>query len=298
MHADEVATDADLVRRLLAAQFPGWAGLPIERVESAGTDNAIYRLGDDLAVRLPRIAWATGQVEKESRWLPRLAPHLPLAIPVPIAKGAPGEGYPWQWSVQPWLDGENATRERIRDLREAATDLARFIAALRRIDPAGGPPAGVASSRGVPLATRDAATRAAIAALGGTIDVGAVTAAWVAALDAAVWSGPGVWIHGDLNAGNLLVQRGRLSAVIDFGTLAVGDPACDLMVAWTLLDVGTRDVFRAALAVDDQDWERGRGWALSFGLIALPYYEHTNPALCDIARYAIAEALADRMHPA
>lgn len=296
MHPDEVDTDASLVRRLLAAQFPKWADLPIERVRSAGTDNAIYRLGDDLAVRLPRIEWATGQVEKEHRWLPRLAPHLPLAIPSPLAMGFPAEGYPWHWSVYSWLEGENATVDRLADLGQAATDLARFVAALQRIDPFGGPRAGVDSSRGVPLAARETPTRTAIAALHGGLDTDAVTVAWEAALLTPAWPGPGVWLHGDLNAGNLLARHGRLSAVIDFGTMAVGDPACDVMVAWTLLTAETRDVFRAALSVDDATWARGRGWALSWALIVLPYYEHTNPELCGIARYAIGEVLADGRH--
>jgi aminoglycoside phosphotransferase (APT) family kinase protein len=297
MHADEVAIDVSLVGRLLAEQFPRWADLPIELVESAGTDNAIYRLGDDMAVRLPRIGWATGQVEKEHRWLQRLAPHLPLAIPVPLAKGIPAEGYPWHWSVYQWLEGENATIDRIADLRQAATDLARFVAALQRIDPTGGPPPGEHNSgRGVPLAVRDPPTRAAIASLHDTLDTDAVTAAWDAALQAPAWPGPAVWLHGDLNAGNLLAQHGRLSAVIDFGGLAVGDPACDLMVAWTLLTAATRDVFRAALPVDDATWARGRGWALSVALIILPYYQNTNPVLCGIARYALAEVLADHRH--
>jgi len=161
MHADEVDIDVSLVSRLLGAQFPQWADLPLEPVQSAGTDNAIYRLGDDMAVRLPRIDWAVGQVETEHRCLPRLAQHLPLAVPVPLANGKPGEGYPWHWSVHRWLEGENATVARIADLGQAATDLARFAAALQQIDPTGGPLA----SRGVPLAMRDEPTREAIEAL-------------------------------------------------------------------------------------------------------------------------------------
>jgi len=295
MHADEVDTDVDLVGRLLAAQFPHWADLPIEPVHSAGTDNAIYRLGDDMAVRLPRIHWATGQPEKEHRWLPRLAPLLPLAIPVPLAKGTPAEGYPWHWSVHRWLEGETATIERITDPGRVATELAQFVAALQGIDATGGPPPGEHNSfRGAPLATRDAPTRAAIASLGSAIDARAVTAAWEAALRAPAWHGPPVWLHGDLQAGNLLAVRGRLSAVIDFGCLGVGDNACDVMVAWTYLSAGTREAFRAALAVDDATWARGRGWALSVGLIALPYYQRTNPVLAGIARRAIDEALADK----
>ncbi|GAC1565841.1 MAG: aminoglycoside phosphotransferase family protein [Ktedonobacteraceae bacterium] len=299
MHVDEVDIDVSLVSRLLAAQFPQWADLPIEPVHSAGTDNAIYRVGSDLAVRLPRIEGATGQVDKEHQWLPRLAPHLPLTIPVPLAKGTPGEGYPWHWSVYQWLKGETTTIKRIADPCEAARDLAQFVAALQRIDPAGGPPPGQHNSfRGVPLSTRDAHTRAAIASLDGMLDTGVVTAAWDTALQAPAWHGPPVWIHGDLSPGNLLVEQGRISAVIDFGCLGVGDPACDLIVAWNLLSAQTRDVFRASLPVDDATWARGRGWALSVGLIALPYYQSTNPVLASISRRAIDEALADHKHAA
>ncbi len=294
MHADEVGIDLALVHRLLEAQFPRWADLPIEPVRSAGTDNAIFRLGDDMTVRLPRIPGAIGQVEKEMRWLPRLAPLLPLAIPVPLAMGQPAEGYPWQWSVSRWLDGETATVKHIADPLEAATDLAWFVAALQRIDPAGGPPPGEHNSfRGEPLASRDEETRDAIASLQDVLDADAATAAWDAALGTPEWNGPPVWLHGDLISSNLLAHEGRLTAVIDFGCLGVGDPACDVMVAWTYLSEGTRDAFRAALPVDGGTWGRGRGWALSFGLIAFPYYRRSNPVLAGIARYAIDEALAD-----
>lgn len=293
MHAGELDIDASLVHRLLAAQFPRWAELPLAPVPSAGTDNALYRLGADLAVRLPRIQSATGQVEKEQRWLPRLAPHLPLAIPVPLAQGAPGQGYPWPWSVYRWLPGENAASEHLADPRQAATELARFIAALRRIDPSGGPGPGAHNSfRGAPLARRDASVREAIASLHGRLDAGAATAAWEAALQAPAWHGPPVWIHGDLLAGNLLTDAGRLSAVIDFGCLGVGDPACDLMAAWTLFTGASRDAFRAALAVDDATWARGRGWALSWALIFIPYYMETNPAGVRDAWRTVAEVLA------
>jgi aminoglycoside phosphotransferase (APT) family kinase protein len=296
MHADEAPTDAALVRRLLTAQFPHWAGLPIKPVPSAGTDNALYRLGEDMAVRLPRIPSAVGQVEKEQRWLPRLASHLPLAIPTPLAEGSPGDGYPYPWSVYCWLAGENATLERLADPRQAARDLAHFITALQQIDPSGGPAPGAHNSgRGAPLAPRDAETRAAIAWLhdNDMLDGDLLTTAWKASLQAPVWDGPPVWLHGDLQSGNLLASHGRLSAVIDFGCLGVGDPACDLMVAWTLLPADARDVFRGELPVDDATWLRGRGWALSFGLIALPYYLTTNPVLAGIGRYAVDEVLAD-----
>lgn len=294
MHVGEVETDIELVRRLLAAQFPAWAALPLAPVASAGTDNALYRLGDDMAVRLPRIGWAVGQVETELRWLPRLAPHVPLAIPAPLAMGDPGEGYPWHWGVYRWLEGENATLERMSDPKAAAVTLAGFISALQRVDPAGGPQPGPNNSgRGVPLADRDEGTRAAIASLAGMIDTEAVTAAWEAALRAPAWDGPLVWIHGDLQSGNLLAQRGRLSAVIDWGCMGVGDPASDLMPAWNLFTAETRAVFREAMAVDDATWARGRGWALSCGLIALPYYRASNPVLAGIARHAIGEVLLE-----
>jgi aminoglycoside phosphotransferase (APT) family kinase protein len=289
MHVDEVDTNVSLVVRLLTTQFPQWADLPIEPVDSAGTDNALYRLGDDMVIRLPRIHWAIGGVDKAHQWLPRLAPHLPLAIPVPLAKGEPGEGYPWHWSVYRWLEGESANIERIADSHKAAIDLAHFIAALQQIDPTGGPPAG----RGVPLARRDQPTREAIAALHGIIDTDAATTAWDAALQAPEWDRSPVWVHGDLLLGNLLVERGRLSAVIDFGGLGVGDPACDLMIAWGLFSGESRDVFRAALAVDGATWERGRGWALSQALIFIPYYLDTNPAGVSNARRTIDEVLAD-----
>jgi aminoglycoside phosphotransferase (APT) family kinase protein len=291
MHADEVDTDPSLVRRLLAAQFPQWADLPIEPVASSGTDNAIYRLGDDMAVRLPRIGWATGQVDKDELWLPKLAPLLPVAIPVPLGRGEPAEGYPYHWAIHSWLDGENPAVDRLPDSHSLATELAQFVAALRRIDTADGPPAG----RGVPLAKRDAPTRTAIDALADLrmIDTAAATAAWDVALQAPAWDGPPVWIHGDLLPGNLLIRDGRLSAVIDFSCLGVGDPACDLIAAWSLFPADARHVFRDALDVDDATWERGRGWAFSIALIQLPYYYETNPALAAVARHTIAAVLAD-----
>jgi aminoglycoside phosphotransferase (APT) family kinase protein len=228
-------------------------------------------------------------VEKEHRWLPRLAPLLPLRIPVPLAKGEPAEGYPWNWSVYPWLRGENPSDEVLADPGFLAADLAEFVIALHGIDPTDGPPA----SRGVPLAMRDAETRAAIADLRGVIDAEAVTAAWEDALRAPAWTGPAVWIHGDLTPGNLLLEQGRLSGVIDFGALGVGEPACDLIVAWNLLSSETRDVFRSPLDVDDATWARGRGWALSIALIALPYYVDTNPGIVAVSRRVVDEVLAD-----
>jgi aminoglycoside phosphotransferase (APT) family kinase protein len=289
MHADEWDVDADLVRRLLVTQFPQWSDLSLEPVVSAGTDNALYRLGDDMVVRLPRIQWAVEDVAKELRWLPRLQPLLPVAIPLPVGKGRPGEGYPWAWSVLQWVPGENPILGDLDDPNSLAKELAQFVAALHRIDPAGGPPAG----RGVPLAERDVATRTAIGELRGLIDIERATAAWGEALHAPEWLRPGVWVHGDLAPGNLLLESGKLSGVIDFGALGVGDPACDLMVAWNLLPTASRRLYREVLEVDDATWRRGRGWALSVALIQLPYYKDTNPSLAANARHVISEVLAD-----
>lgn len=295
MHADEVDTDVSLVGRLLAEQFPEWADLALEPVRPLGTDNALYRLGDDMVVRLPRRERTSKTLEKERQWLPRLAPLLPLAVPVPLAEGMPAEGYPFAWSVYTWLKGENATIERITDLGQLATDLAQFVAALQQIDPTGGPSPGEHNFfRGEPLAARDAPTRAAIVSLRGAIDVGAVTAAWESARRAPDWEHPPVWIHGDLDSRNLLVEEARLSAVIDWGCLGVGDPACDVMVAWKVLSADTRDIFRTVLSLDESTWARARGWGLSQALGALSYYTlETNPVLVREAQRWMAEVLGD-----
>lgn len=289
MHDDEVPTDLGLVRRLIVEQFPRWARHPVAAVASTGTDNAMYRLGDDLVVRLPRIHWAADDVAKEQTWLPLLAPHLPVEIPEPVALGVPSGEYPWHWSVYRWLGGENPNVDALPEPEGLAEDIAAFVTALQAIDASSGPVA----DRGVPLSECDAATRAAIDALGETIDGGAVTAAWESALMAPAWTGSPVWLHGDLGPGNLLCRGGRLHAVIDFGACGVGDPACDLMPAWSALPPAARKRVRAAAGVDDATWERGRGWALSTALIALPYYQNTNPYLVADSRRKIAAVLAD-----
>jgi aminoglycoside phosphotransferase (APT) family kinase protein len=286
MHADELDVGVGLVRRLLAEQFPEWEGLPLEPVLPLGTDNANFRLGDDLLVRLPRRPRTSVTLEKERRWLPRLAPHLPLPVPVPLAEGVAADGYPFAWSVYGWLPGETATVAPIADPLQLAHDLAELIAALWCIDPSDGPAPGEHNFfRGEPLAARDEAMRVGVAALADEVDMDAVTAAWDDALAAPEWQRAPVWIHGDLDARNLLVRDGRLSAVIDWGSAGVGDPACDVMVAWKLLPPDARGVFRAALDIDDATWRRGRGWALSQAIGALAYYtEETNAVLVLEAR--------------
>jgi aminoglycoside phosphotransferase (APT) family kinase protein len=267
MHADEIEIDEALVRRLLAEQFPEWADRPLSRVEPAGTVNAIFRLGDELSLRLARHKGPTKPGSKEIDWLPRLAPMLPVEIPIPVAQGRPTGEYPWFWDVQTWVVGETVAVEEL-DAIQAARDLATLIAALRQIDPAGAPP-----GRGIPLAERDKEVQYWLARFDGDP---AVAAAWERALAAPPWGGSPVWHHGDLDARNWLVREGRVTGVIDWGAMGVGDPACDVMVAWKLHSSAARDAFREAVPTDEATWERARGWVLSQAVAALAYYTPEN----------------------
>jgi aminoglycoside phosphotransferase (APT) family kinase protein len=280
-----------IVRALVAAQFPAWSELPVRPVGKPGVDNATFRLGEDKLVRMPRFARWVGQVHREQRWLPVLAPHLPLAVPVPLAQGEPSEGYPFPWSVYAWITGENASRAVLADQEQAAADLAGFLGALWSIDATDGPPPEWSNGfRGVGVGDESDSAIVAwriekrIAALDGLFDTGALREVYRSALAAPAWARSPVWVHGDPAPGNLLVRDGRLSAVIDFGTLAVGDPAVDLIGAWTLLDPRGRDLFRSALDIDDATWARGRAWALS-ALLPSP------DAVDDDARRSIDELI-------
>nr|WP_279626621.1 aminoglycoside phosphotransferase family protein [Amycolatopsis regifaucium] len=239
-----------------------------------------------MSVRLPRHAGAIKQARKEAEWLPRLAPHLPLAVPVPVEVGEPDFGYPWPWAVTRWLDGEVATADALSGSPETAVVLAEFLTALHRFDAA-----KTDDLVGPPLATRDAATRAAITKVDDAFDAGAMGELWTAALAAPEWDRPPVWFHGDFHTGNLLMTGGRLSAVIDFGELGMGDPACDLMIAFTLMSAETRATFRTALDVDDATWVRGRGWALATGLNAYVTYAAVNPRVAAQTTRQITQAL-------
>jgi len=294
MHADEVPVDAALVRRLVAAQFPHWASLDVTHVVSAGTDHALYRLGEDLVARMPRMASAADQGDKERRWLPVLAPQLTLAVPVPLALGAPGLGYPFRWSVCPWLPGADAEASGLADPVAAARALGGFVRGLRGLDATGAPAPGAHNAgRGVALVARDAATRAGIAACAGMVDGAAALAQWQVALAAPAWPGPPCWVHGDLHGANLLIRNGALAGVLDFGCLGAGDPACDLAPGWTVFAGAARTAFREAAGMNAAAWARGRGWALSVAVIALPYYRNSNPVLAGIARRAIAAIVAE-----
>ncbi|MFN8621832.1 MAG: aminoglycoside phosphotransferase family protein, partial [Chloroflexota bacterium] len=260
------------------------AALPVRPVERDGWDNATFRLGDAMSARLPTADGYVPQVEKEARWLPVLARSLPLPVPEPIAQGRPACGFPRPWSVNRWLEGEDAGVAAIDDPVAFARDLARFLVALRAIDPTDGPAAGSHSFwRGGPLAVYDAETRAAIASLGDRIDGPAATRCWEAGLDRP-WRGPRVWVHGDVAPSNLLVHEGRLAAVLDFGCCAVGDPACDTVMAWTFFSGGAATIFRAALRLDDATWARGRAWALWKALITLRDHADGETALAAVTR--------------
>jgi len=281
--------DVPFVTALVSEQFPQFSHLPIRPVAHSGWDNRTFRLGDSLTVRLPSAARYSSQVSKEQRWLPWLAPQLPLAIPTPVAVGESARGYPFRWSIYAWLDGEQARLDRIDDLNAFAAELAGFLAVLQGIDTAGGPPAGQQNfHRGGELMVYDAETRACLDTLSSELNVAALTAIWEAALSA-TWTGPPQWLHGDVAAGNLLTHGGQLSAVIDFGQLGVGDPACDTTIAWTLLDRTSRQVFRDRLDVPDDAWARGRGWALWKALLIMR--AHPPPALQRLDALRVIEAL-------
>lgn len=297
LHDGEARVDRALVRALVDEQLPQWASLPLTEVPATGTDHWLYRLGDELVVRLPRVGWATSQSDLEAQWLPLLAPHLPVAVPERLAVGAPAHGYPYAWSVCRWIPGRTPVSSDASDRRAIAEPLGRFCAALREIDATGGPLAGVVNSRGVPLAERDNATREAIAEVSDELDARLLTRAWDAALAAPAYDGPPRWMHADLLAGNLLVDEvdvgATLVAVIDWGPMAVGDPAPDAAPAWSLFDAQTRATFREAAGFDDATWARGRGWALSTSLAALPYYRGTSEVIAATSRRTIHAVLAD-----
>jgi aminoglycoside phosphotransferase (APT) family kinase protein len=290
---DRDAIDVALARRLIDGQFPEWSELPITTVELDGWDNRTFRLGSELTVRLPTGDWYAEQVEKEQRWLPVLAPQLPLPIPAPVAQGRPDAGFPYPWSVYRWLDGAPASQVPIGDPVDFAATLAGFLGALGRIDPSGGPEPGPHNFfRGGPLATYAEETTKAIERLGDEILRDDVQRVWADAMSSS-WDRDPVWLHGDVATGNLLVRDGRLAAVLDFGSSGVGDPACDTVIAWTFLSGPARDRFRAELDLDAATWSRGRGWALWKALITLVgHLEHDSPDAA-LPRRDIAEVLAD-----
>jgi aminoglycoside phosphotransferase (APT) family kinase protein len=287
MHAHEVEVDDATVRGLLSEQFPQWSDLLLRRIPDSGTDNAIYRLGDDMGIRLPRIQSAVPQVDKECRWLGRLAEHLPVPVPVPIGRGEPGHGYPHPWLVYPWLGGLSLDRSAV-ETAALVGDVASFVLALHAIPTAGGPEPG---RRGGPLAPHDREVEWALEKLEGLIDTTRAREVWRAAREAASPSKSIVWIHGDLLPGNMLVAGGRLVGVIDWSATGVGDPAGDAMFAWSL-PAGERERYRRLLGLDDATWARARGWVVEQTALYIPYYADTLPEAVAQAKNRLEAALS------
>jgi aminoglycoside phosphotransferase (APT) family kinase protein len=285
MHKDEVLVDDKLVRSLLSSQMPALADLSLVIVEPWGTDNAIWRLGTELVVRLPRIHWAAGQVELEAKWLPRLAPHLPVAIPEPVAIGEPANDYPYRWAVHRWIAGEGAALDRIDDPVAFALALAEVVRRLQAVTTTDAPPT---TNRARPLAEYDEATRWCIDRASHLIDTAAAVDVWKQALAAPPHHGPAVWVQGDLE-GNCLVQDGRLCGIVDWGSACAGDPAVDIQVVWSpLFTEDSRRVFIEALGVDDATLARSRGAAINQSCAALPYYLHTYPRIVERSWHKLA----------
>jgi aminoglycoside phosphotransferase (APT) family kinase protein len=290
---ERIPVTTEVVRGLVAEQFPQWSDRSVRPVDDGGWDNWTFHLGDDLSVRLPTASEYAFAVEKEHEWLPRLAAQLPFPVSVPVALGRPGTDYPFGWSIRRWIEGTPASTTAIADLDRFATDLARFLAALQRIDPSGGPHPGVHNwFRGGSLRTFEPFTTGALATLQHRIDVDLAWAIWSDAVDAR-WDGRVRWFHGDVAGGNLLLRDGHLAAVIDFGTCGVGDPACDLAVAWTLLDPPSRGCFRELLDVDEASWSRGRGWALWKALSTVANASDPGEPAAVAAQRALDQAFAD-----
>lgn len=290
MHEDEIAVDEAQVRRLVDAQFPHWTGLALRRLPPLGTDNQLFRLGEELLVRLPRIGWAAASAAWEHRVLPRLAAYADLPIPAPIALGEPGEGYPWQWTVVPWIEGENPTPDLIEP-HEWAASLGAFVRRLRTAPDLGEPPQ--AEGRGAPLADRDEWVRTWTARVDpAEISHDAVLAVWEDALAAPAYDGEPVWIHGDLHEGNLLVRDRALCAVIDWGAAGRGDPAADLNAMWGYVPTVAAETYREAVGLDEAAYRRARGVALAPAISAWTYYRETAPPMAASAAATVRRLVA------
>lgn len=291
MHKNELDINERLVKTLLKDQYPLWANLPLKKIQSSGTDNTLFRLGSEYVVRLPRIHWAADSINKEYEWVPKLAHVLQTPLSVPVFKGKSTSFYPYSWIVAKWNEGDNPDFEKDSEYEHLAKDLAHFLNELHSIQLANGP----TSRRGVCLKEINKETEQAIKQLAGEIDSHLTASVWRDLANIPSWSKEPVWIHGDFLPGNILIKHNRLSAVIDFSDVGIGDPACDLIIAWSLFGSRSRRVFRENLEqVDNDTWERGQGWALSIALIMLAYYKNTNPVLAALARRMIKQVLVAR----
>lgn len=288
IHADEADISLPHVRTLLAEQFPAWAALPIEPVTTGGTDNVMLRLGDALYIRLPRTASAAEALARENRYPALLAPYLPVPISAPLAQGQPDAGYPFVWTIGRWIAGSTPACGECGPA--LATQLGEFVRALHAIPTAGH---AITSYRGGPISARDALTREAIAQCAPYLDADALLQTWDNVSRVEENTAGECWLHTDIQPGNLLTDGGELAAVIDWGGIAIGDPAVDLIVAWNLLGPEAREHFRRAVKVNDETWRRGRAWALSIGVIAYAYYVDKEPSLARTSRYQLEQVAAE-----
>jgi aminoglycoside phosphotransferase (APT) family kinase protein len=291
MHADQVDITAGTVAGLVAAQFPQWRDQPVRAVVSHGTVNALFRLGGEIVLRFP-LRPSPGlrdELAREQGNARRVAAHVPVEVPVPLAIGEPGEGYGGPWAAYRWVKGDTASSESVGGSGGFARDLAGFVRALQRMGTGGRGWDG--RSRGGPLRGRDADVRDALARSAHLTDTGRIARLWERCLAAPRHDAADVWIHADLMPGNLLVRGGRLAAVIDLESLCLGDPAVDLMPAWNLLDSRAREAYRRELGAGGALWERGRGWAIVQAIVALPYYVDTNPVMAGTARHTLNAVL-------
>jgi len=297
MHENELEIDEHLVRHLLKNQCPQWSNLLLSPLKSTGTDNALFRLGSKYVVRLPRVEWSPGlnkkNIDKEYEWLPKIAQQLRIPISLPIFKGSPDKEYPYPWLISLWAEGVNINFESNDEYKELAIELAGFLNQMHKIALNGGP----TSRRGIRLNNKilNTETRNAIIQLSNELDTQQISNLWDELSNIPYWDKDLVWVHGDFLPGNILVENGHLSAVLDFTDVGMGDPACDLVIAWALFNPVSRQVFRENLEnIDNNTWERGRGWALSIALIMLPYYKHSNLVLATLARRMLANVLGDK----
>lgn len=289
MHQNEINPDNDLVAVLIEQQFPKWKKLPLLKIKHDGTDHAIFRLGDHMCVRLPRIESSAKFLLQEQHILKSLKPHLPCKIPSPIVIGKPCAHFPYSWAIMDWIEGHTAFNHPPKNLEQCADTLANIILSLQKIETADAP----YSQRGGILRMRDQYVWSSLDALKHRPDHEQLCNLWNELTKTPPWDETPCWIHGDLLPGNILLQGDHIAAIIDFGLAGIGDPACDLLPAWSLLDKPSRSIFRERLKTDKDSWNRGKGWALSQAIIILPYYEHTNPELVSIANRMIDALMAE-----
>lgn len=288
--------EISLVQDLIAHQFPQWKELSIHPVKTSGFDNCTFHLGDKMLIRLPSKAEYAFQVEKEQYWLPRLKSLLSIQIPTPVAMGKPAKNYPWKWSIYEWIRGESVASSDRTDYCELATDLAEFLVSFQSIDSTGGPlPSQHNFYRGGSLKVYDDEVKKAVTLIGSQMDLKTVREIWEVA-PATSWQGKSVWVHGDVSPGNLLIDNGRLCAVIDFGQLAIGDPACDLAIAYTLFSGKSREVFRKIIKVDEDTWARGRAWALWKALITVAGLTNPNNSESKKSKQIIDDVISDHQN--